>query len=164
MTTAKPLCGTSKSVSATQYWFEDFTPGLQFPGPTHALDEPAFTMFSKMTGDAHPLHYDAEYAKKTAFGAPLAHGLLLMSMTALGATPLSAHVEESMVAFIEQGGKFLKPVLLGDSVTPVMEVEEARTTRNPANGVVRFAVRLANQRGEIVLAGFHTYLIKRRPA
>jgi 3-hydroxybutyryl-CoA dehydratase len=150
-------------VAVTQYWFEDFTQGRRFPGPPHAMDEAAFAAFSKMTGDAHPLHYDAEYAKKTVFGAPLAHGLLLMSMTALGATPLSAHVEDSMVAFLEQGGKFLKPVLLGDTVTPVMEVEEARTTKSPANGIVKFAVRLTNQREEVVLSGFHTYLIKRRP-
>lgn len=149
--------------AAVQYWFEDFTPGRQFSGTAHALDDAAFRLFAQMTGDAHPLHYDAEYAKKTPFGKPLAHGLLLMSMTALGATPLSAHVEASMVAFLEQGGKFLKPVLVGDTVTPVMEVEEARPTRNPANGIVRFAVRLTNQRTEVVLAGFHTYLIKRRP-
>jgi 3-hydroxybutyryl-CoA dehydratase len=149
---------------AEQYWLEDFTPGRTFPGPSHVLDSEAFGMFAKMTGDAHPLHYDAEYAKKTAFGAPLAHGLLLMSMTALGATPLSNNVEGSMVAFLEQGGTFLKPVLLGDTVTPVMEVEEARPTRNPQNGIVRFGVRLTNQRGEVVLQGFHTYLIKRRTA
>ncbi len=151
-------------MDAAQYWLEDFTPGRQFPGTAHLLDEAAFGQFAQMTGDAHPLHYDGEYAKKTPFGKPLAHGLLLMSMTALGATPLSAHVEGSMVAFLEQGGKFLKPVLVGDTVTPVMEVEEARPTSNPANGIVRFAVRLMNQRREVVLAGFHTYLIKRRPA
>ena len=55
---------------AEQYWLEDFTPGRTFPGPSHVLDSEAFGMFAKMTGDAHPLHYDAEYAKKTAFGAP----------------------------------------------------------------------------------------------
>jgi acyl dehydratase len=150
-------------VSVEQYWFEDFTPGRQFAGTSHALGQAAFMQFAEMTGDAHPLHYDAEYAKKTQFGKPLAHGLLLMSMTALGATPLSNNVEDSMVAFLEQGGRFVKPVLLGDTVTPVMEVEEARLASNPANGIVRFSVRLTNQRGELVLAGFHTYLIKRRP-
>lgn len=151
-------------MAAVQYWFEDFTPGRQFSGTAHALDDAAFRLFAQMTGDAHPLHYDAEYAKKTPFGKPLAHGLLLMSMTALGATPLSPHVEDSMVAFLEQGGKFLQPVVVGDTVTPVLEVEETRTTGNPANGIVRFAARLSNQHGKIVLAGFHTYLIRRKPA
>lgn len=150
-------------MAVPQYWFEDFTPGRQFAGVPHVLDDKAFRQFAEMTGDAHPLHYDAEYAKKTPFGKPLAHGLLVMSMTALGATPLSNNVEASMVAFLEQGGKFLKPVLTGDTVTPLMEVEEARTTSNPANGIVRFVVRLTNQRGELVLSGFHTYLLKRRP-
>ena len=74
-----------------------------------------------------------------------------------------AYGESSMVAFLEQGGKFLKPVLVGDTVTPVMEVAETRPTKSPVNGVVRFTVRLTNQRGEVVLEGFHTYLIKRRP-
>ncbi len=150
--------------AAEQYWLEDFTPGRKFEGIRHLLGAEAFGQFAQMTGDAHPLHYDPEYAKKTAFGAPLAHGLLLMSMTALGANPLSPHVEGSMIAFLEQGGKFLKPVLSGDSVTPVLEVEESRPTKDGTNGVVRFAVRLTNQRGELVLAGFHTYLMKRRPA
>lgn len=150
-------------MAADQYWFEDFTPGRKFPGTPHAVDAAAFGLFAQMTGDAHPLHYDAEYAKKTPFGKPLAHGLLLMSMTALGASPLSPHVEQSMVAFLEQGCRFLQPVLAGDTVTPALEVEEARPTSNPANGVVRFAAGLTNQRGESVLAGFHTYLIKRRP-
>ena len=151
-------------MTAAQYWFEDFTPGRKFQGTIHCLDDASFRLFAQMTGDAHPLHYDAEYAKKTPFGKPLAHGLLLMSMTALGASPLSAHVEDSMVAFLEQGSKFLKPVLVGDTVVPVLQVEEARPTSSPANGIVRFAARLTNQRGEVVLAGFHTYLIKRRPA
>jgi acyl dehydratase len=150
-------------MAVEQYWFEDFTKGRQFPGAIHVLDAGAFRQFAEMTGDAHPLHYDAEYAKKTPFGKPLAHGLLLMSMTALGATPLSEHVESSMVAFLEQGGKFVKPVLEGDTVTPVLEVEDAKPTSNPANGIVRFAARLVNQRGEVVVNGFHTYLIKRRP-
>jgi 3-hydroxybutyryl-CoA dehydratase len=151
-------------VAISQYWFEDLTPGRRFPGTAHKLDDATFKLFAQMTGDAHPLHYDADYAMKTPFGKPLAHGLLLMSMTALGASPLSSHVEDSMVAFLEQGGKFLKPVLVGDTVTPVLEVEAARVASNPANGIVRFAAHLTNQRDERVLAGFHTYLIKRRPA
>lgn len=150
--------------SPVQYWLEDFTPGRSFPGTLHLLDAQAFELFARMTGDAHPLHYDAEYAKNTPFGAPLAHGLLLMSMTALGANPLSPHVEGSMIAFLEQGGKFLKPVLSGDTLTPVLEVESMRPASDGKNGVVRFAVRLTNQRGELVLTGFHTYLMKRRPA
>lgn len=148
-------------MAVKQYFFEDFWTGQRFPGTPHALDEATFRLFAQMTGDAHPLHYDPEYAKTTQFGAPLAHGLLLMGMTALGAGSLSPHVEDSMVAFLEQGGRFLKPVLLGDTVTPELEVAEMRPSKNGKNGIVKFIARLTNQRGETVVEGFHTYLIKR---
>src|SRR5262245_53042992 len=115
-------------VAADQYFFEDFQSGQRFRGSVQTLDETSFRLFAHMTGDAHPLHYDTEYARSTRFGAPIAHGLLLMAMTALGAGPLSVHVEATMVAFLEQGACFLKPVLMGDTVTPELEVAETRLT------------------------------------
>jgi len=151
-------------VVAEQYFFEDFRSGQRFRGRVHTLDEISFRLFAQMTGDAHPLHYDAEYARSTRFGAPIAHGLLLMAMTALGAGSLSAHVNDSMVAFLEQGARFLKPVLMGDRVTPELEVAETTLTQHGTNGIVKFAARLTNEHGETVLEGFHTYLIKRRQA
>jgi acyl dehydratase len=148
----------------SQLYWDDFRAGQVYPGQSRTLDEPAFGMFARMTGDAHPIHYDRAYAMKTRFGERVAHGLLLMSVTALGATPLSARLEESMVAFVEQDAKFLKAVLIGETVRTELEVEEVRPTRSPAQGVVRFAVRVLNAAGEAVLAGHHTYLIKRRQA
>lgn len=147
-----------------QLYFEDFQPGAIHAGQSRSLDEAAFGMFARLTGDAHPIHYDREYAMKTRFGERVAHGLLLMSVTALGATPLSERLEESMVAFIEQDGRFLKPVLVGETVRTEFEVESVSPTRSPAQGIVRFAVRVLNAAGEIVLAGHHTYLLKRRQA
>jgi 3-hydroxybutyryl-CoA dehydratase len=149
-------------MSAAQLFFEDFAAGQMFTGQQRTLDETAFGLFAKLTGDAHPIHYDREYASRTRFGERVAHGLLLMSMTALGATPLSQQLESSMVAFVEQDGRFLKPVLIGEAVSTEFEVVETREVSSPAHGVVRFAVRVRNAAGEVVLAGHHTYLIKRR--
>jgi len=148
----------------SQLYFEDFQPGQLYAGQTRTLDEEAFALFAKVTGDAHPIHYDKAYAMKTRFGERVAHGLLVMSVTALGATPLSDRLEESMVAFVEQDGRFLKAVLIGGTVRTEFEVEEVRATKSPAQGIVRFAVRALDEQGEPVLAGHHTYLIKRRQA
>lgn len=147
-----------------QLWFEDLAVGTRFDGEAHELDESAFTAFAKMTGDAHPLHYDAEYAKTTRFGKPLAHGLLLVSMTALGATKFSERLHDSMVAFLEEGFRFLKPVFPGDVVRPRFEVKEASAREGSSSGRVRIAVRLENQHGEAVAEGFHEYLVRRRSA
>lgn len=152
------------TAATSQLYFEDFQPGAIHAGQSRTLDEAAFGMFARLTGDAHPIHYDREYAMRTRFGERVAHGLLLMSVTALGATPLSGRLEESMVAFIEQDGRFLKPVLIGETVRTEFEVESVRPTRSPAQGIVRFAVRVLNAAGEVVLAGHHSYLLKRRQA
>lgn len=112
-----------------------------------------------MTGDDHPIHYDDAYAAKTRFGKRLAHGLLVMSMTALGATAISRQIEDAMVALVEEGARFLKPVFVGDTLTSRFEV--AAIDPKPARGaaLVRFNVSLSNDRNEVVLEGHHSYLL-----
>jgi acyl dehydratase len=147
---------------AKQLYFEDFTPGRVFEGQRRTLDEQAFLGFARLTGDAHPIHYDAEYASRTRFGKPVAHGLLVAAVGALGATPVSRQMEESLVAFLEQDAKFLKPVLLGDEVRTEFEVESATPTRSGATGVVRFTLRVYAATGELAMVGHHSYLLKTR--
>jgi len=70
-------------------FLDDFAPGQSFDGVARVLDEASFTKFAELTGDAHPIHYDADYAAKSKFGARVAHGLLVSSVSALGATAMS---------------------------------------------------------------------------
>ena len=58
--------------------------GEVFDGPSKTLTDAHFLLFSGVTGDVHPVHYDVEYAKQSRFGKPVAHGLLLNSLVALG--------------------------------------------------------------------------------
>ena len=88
----------------TQLFLEDFTEGQIFSSPPRTITEADVLGFAALTGDAHPLHYDDEYAKTTRFGRPIVHGLHLMALTALGAAPLAERLEASMIAFLEQAG------------------------------------------------------------
>ena len=145
-----------------QLYFEDFTPGQVYPGQRRTLDETAFRKFAELTGDAHPIHYDPEYASRTRFGRPVAHGLLVSAVGALGATPLSSRMEACLVAFLEQDAKYLEPVLLGDEVRSEFEVESVKPTSSGATGVVRFVVRIYGTKGEVAMLGHHSYLLKMR--
>jgi 3-hydroxybutyryl-CoA dehydratase len=147
-----------------QLYADDFGPGERFEGAANDLTEESFRHFAEMTGDAHPIHYDAAYAAKTRFGRPLAHGLLLMGMTALGATPLSDRLTDAMVAFLDQGCRFLKPAFVGDTVTSAFEVAEVKIKPDRDTGIVKFSVTLTNQEGETLLEGHHLYLLRQRPA
>jgi acyl dehydratase len=148
----------------TQLFLEDFAPGQIFPGATSRCTVESFRAFADLTGDAHPIHYDPAYAAGTRFGRPIAHGLLLAAYSALGATPLSRRLEGSMVAMLEVGFRFLRPVFAGDTLTSRFEVAEVRRSPGKETGAVRFDVRLTNAAGETVVEGSHDYLLRARGA
>jgi 3-hydroxybutyryl-CoA dehydratase len=143
-----------------QLYFDDFALGDRFKSPGRTIGEAHFVLFAGLTGDNHPIHYDEEYARQTRFGGRVAHGLLVMAMTVLGGSPLSPRLERAMIAFAEQGCRFLRPVLVNDTVRAEFEVTEL--TRKGDRGLLRFGVRVLNQRGEVVLEGHHLYLVKCR--
>lgn len=129
--------------------------GEVFEGPTKTLTDAHFLLFSGVTGDTHRSHYDAEYAKDTRFGKPLAHGLLLASLTALGASTGRERCDGFVL--MEQGTRHLKPACVGDTITPRLTVE--RTWREGHREFCRLATALINQRGETLLEGFHVYRV-----
>ena len=92
-----------------QVFFEDFSVGDRFGSPSRTLTDAHFMFFAGMTGDAHPIHYDDEYAKKTRFGRRLAHGLLLTSLTAVGASTLAPLIEDSIVVIRRHSAHFEAP-------------------------------------------------------
>jgi 3-hydroxybutyryl-CoA dehydratase len=131
------------------------TLGQAFSSPSKTLTDAHFVLFSGVTGDNHPIHYDVEYARRTRFQKPLAHGLLVTAMTALGASSVSRQIEGFV--FVEQGSRFLKPVVVGDTVTPRFHVEKIWS--EGGKRFVRITTALVNQRGETALEGFHIYQV-----
>jgi 3-hydroxybutyryl-CoA dehydratase len=147
-----------------QLYFEDFAVGQTFPGATRTITQDDVIAFSNLTGDKHPIHYDAEYASKAHFGRPVVHGLHLMSLTAVGATRLSSQLTESMIAFIDQGCRFLKPVFVGEAVTSHFEVIELLHESGKQWGAVRLKCQLRDPTGAIILDGSHLYRLRCRTA
>lgn len=129
--------------------------GQVFTTPSKTLTDAHFLFFSGLTGDNHPIHYDVEYAKATKFGAPLAHGLLLAGMTALGGSDASFQIDGFV--FVEQGSRFLKPAKIGDTIHTRLTVE--KIWQDGKRRYVRFATAMLNQHDETVLEGFHVYQI-----
>ena len=144
-----------------QRYLDDFTPGEVFRSPPHTLSDKHFAAFAAMTGDAHPLHYDSDYARAKGWDAPIAHGLLLLGLCALGAAPLSHELAESMVAMLGNEARYKRPAFVGDTVTPQFTVVSVEPKGND-RGIVRLAIALHNQRGDVVLEGMHVLMLKRR--
>ncbi|MGA8319148.1 MaoC family dehydratase [Bradyrhizobium sp.] len=145
-----------------QRWFEDFSLGERFVIPSRTMTEAVFAAFQTASGDTHPVHYDVEYCRARGMPNLLAHGFQTLIHTAPGAGMFPFMVEESLVAFLEQSSRFLKPVYAGDTIYPALEVTELTAGRT--TGVVTLRSTVFNQRRELVLEGWQKFLIRRRPA
>jgi acyl dehydratase len=144
-----------------QRYLDDFKIGEVFTSLPYTLSDKHFAAFAGMTGDAHPLHYDADYARAKGWDAPVAHGLLLLGLCALGAAPLSSELTDSMVAMLGNEARYKRPAFIGDTVTPQFTVVSVEP-KGDDRGIVQLAITLHNQRNEVVLEGMHVLMLKRR--
>ena len=84
--------------------------------------------FSDVTGDRNPLHTDAEYAKRTRFKQPIAHGMF-------GAGAISAAIGTRLAPgavciYLSQNLQFRAPVLPGDEITATVTVTKVDADRS----------------------------------
>lgn len=80
-------------------------------------------MFTEMTGDRNPIHYDAELATSSGFG-----GLIVQGGVTTGL--LNAVVAEDVpgpgTVFLETNWRFVKAVRVGETITATVRVVHVR--------------------------------------
>jgi acyl dehydratase len=143
-------------------YFEEFVEGAEVVSQARTITETDIYLFAGLTGDYNPLHTDAEYAKGTAFGQRIAHGLLGLSI-ASGLGWRIGFLEGTTEAFTDLEWKFSKPVFIGDTVQVRIMIAEKRAMKRLGGGIVTFEIRMLNQHGEIVQKGLWKLLIRGKP-
>lgn len=143
-----------------QLYFEDLELGSVWEAPSRTITDAHFAQFAGLSGDFNPIHLDEEYASETQFGERVAHGMLLSTFTVVGATDLSRHLHDSMIAFLEQSSTYHEPVFVGDTVYPRLEV--ASKEAKDGKGLVTLESTVHNQADELVLEGELTLLVAAR--
>lgn len=134
-------------------WFVSVGEAAAF---SKTVTEADVTLFSAISGDFDPIHVDEEYARKSEFGRRIAHGGLVMGLLSTCASAVSRRAVErgSKGVSVSLGYdkiRFLKPAFIGDTLTARYRIEDI----DKAAGRSRAHVEVANQKGEIVLAGTH---------
>lgn len=126
--------------------FDALTVGDRFVSRGRTITEADLVGFSTLTGDFHPLHTDAEWAGESEFGGRIAHGMLLLSYC-VGLVPLDpAHVL-ALRGF--ESVAFKRPVRIGDTIHVEGKLDSKKEL-DEAAGLVVFAWKIVNQRGESV--------------
>ena len=103
-------------------------------------------LFTEISGDRNPIHYDEEVAAASRFGGLVVQGGVTSGL-------LNAVVAEDLPGpgsvFLEVAWKFLAPVRPGDEITAEVTVTDAREDKP----VTTLATRITNQDGVVVLDG-----------
>jgi itaconyl-CoA hydratase len=132
-------------------WYEDFEVGEVIKHrPGRTILESDNTMFSLLTNNTHPIHFDHHYASKTQFGRPLVNSTLTLAVVAgMSVTDTSyrsiANLEWEYI-------KLPNPVFHGDTLYAETEILNKRESKSkPDRGIVHMETRAYNQRGELVM-------------
>ncbi len=132
-------------------WYEDFVVGEVIKHrPGRTILESDNTMFTLLTGNTHPIHFDHHYASKTQFGRPLVNSTLTLAVVAgMSVTDTSyrsiANLEWEFI-------KMPNPVFHGDTLYAETEILDKRESKSkPDRGIVHMETRAHNQRGELVM-------------
>ena len=103
-------------------------------------------LFTELTGDRNPLHYDAAAASASRFGGVIVQGGVTSGL-------LNAVVAEDLpgpgTVFLHVDWDFTAPVRPGDEITAAVEVLEARTDKP----LTKLRTTITNQEGAVVLDG-----------
>ena len=146
-------------------WFDEWTVGDRLAHDIRrTVTETDNLLFSTMTHNPQPLHIDAEAAAASEFGRILVNGTFtfaLMVGVSVGDTTLGTLVANLGYDKVAMPN----PVFIGDTLHAETEIAELRDSRSrPDAGIVTFAHRMINQRGEIVCQCLRSALVRRRPA
>ena len=103
-------------------------------------------LFSEITGDRNPLHFDAELASRSRFGGIIVQGGITSGL-------LNAVVAEKLPGpgsvFLHVDWSFRAAVKPGDEIVAEVEVLEVRTDKP----ITRLRTVVTNQDGTLVLDG-----------
>jgi acyl dehydratase len=113
---------------------------------TRTITERDIELFTELTGDRNPLHYDADAAAASRFGGIIVQGGVTSGL-------LNAVVAEDLpgpgTVFLHVDWDFKAPVKPGDEITAEVEVLEAREDKP----LTKLRTTIVNQDGTVVLDG-----------
>jgi acyl dehydratase len=113
---------------------------------SRAVEKRDIALFTEISGDRNPLHYDEAIAKETRFGEIVVQGGVTSAI-------LNAVVAEDLpgpgTVFLHVDWSFKAPVRPGDRITGRVEVLEVRTDKP----ITKLKTEVVRNDGTLVLAG-----------
>lgn len=113
---------------------------------SHTITKKDIADFVSLTGDDNRLHIDPEYAAKTKFKKPVAHGMLGASFVS---TIIGTKIPGDGALWFSQSFDFIMPVREGDSIT----VRATVIGKDDSEKIVELKTEIFNQHRQKVTTG-----------
>ena len=142
-------------------YFEDYDIGEGRTSYGRTITETDFVVHAGHTGDFFPHHMDAEFMKTQAFGQRIAHGTMVFS---IGVGLTASVINPVAFSYGYDRMRFVRPVFIGDTIhTRTTITGKEDDPKRATHGRVIERNEVVNQKGEVVLAADHIYIVERRP-
>lgn len=159
MTTADGARTPTPKGAPDHFWEALITGDLiQTAGIT--ITESHLVSWAGLTGDIVQFHLDSEYAAATPFGERVGHGPLTLSVS-LGLLTQTGYMKNVLAWLGLDEVRAKAPVFIGDTITVLATVQEARPTSKANQGVWKIDYDTRNQRGETVMTFTSSFLVRR---
>lgn len=141
------------------FYYEDLKVGFRFRTHRRTLAESDLANFVNLTWLTEELFAVADDSKRVIKGRPVPAALVYSCAEGL----LLPTMQDTGLAFLNATLDVKGPTVIGDTIHVESEVTEQRLTSKGDRGLVRFANKVVNQRGETVLEYNPLRMLKRKP-
>lgn len=135
-----------ESLQTTEAWPAGAPEVGQTARRSRAVAAEDIELFTRISGDRNPLHYDEQVARASRFGEIIVQGGITSAI-------LNAVVAEDLpgpgTVFLQVDWSFRAPVRPGDTITGEVEVVEVRADKP----ITRLATRVTRADGVVALEG-----------
>lgn len=125
--------------------YEEFTVGQEHH-EYHFVTQEEINAFAQISGDKNPLHIDPEFASKSIFGKPIAHGMFGLSLISAA---LGMNFPGFGTIYMGQDAKFLKPIFIGETVDIILTVKNLE----PEKKRLLITTRVINENNDVAIEG-----------
>jgi len=141
------------------FYFEDLRPGFRFRTHRRTIAESDLASFVNLTWLTEELFAVADDSGRALTGRPVPAALVYSCAEGL----LLPTMQDTGLAFLNATLDVKGPTVIGDTIHVESEVIEHRLTSKGDRGLVRFANKVINQKGETVLEYNPLRMLKRKP-
>lgn len=145
-------------------YYDDLEVGQTFTTPARTVTETDLVTFAMLSGDWNEIHTDEVFARSTAYGRRVVHGLFGLSMMT-GLLDRAGLFGGSAIAMLGiREWQFAGPIFVGDTIHATIEITAKRLTSDGDRGIVDRRFTLVNQDGRTVQSGDIPMMIRLAPA